>query len=491
MQDPSYQPLQPVAESAQPGTGYLSTLPPPIQPSPPTLGTSGPLSYGPSTFGTSASVGDVPLAPSVQYDRPAAAGALKAQQLPPAMEVPQEHRAKDGESDDEEDDSNDDGQTAENAPKPPPGALHPSEGSEAHEEGTCKRCCFFPRNRCLNGYNCEFCHYEHEKRKRKSKKSKKKNKDGGQPDGSESAVPATSSSSPPPNQSPGAIHGTAQGYDRASVDAAAYHAAAGAAAAMGQPGLYEPWLQPPLPSMPPGGFPMVNADALMTPLPPRGLDNAADAQTGASQLITYQWRDGIPGSSPLYAAAQAQVAAAAAQAQAHAAATSPSYFGSATGFTPQSLGGMDGHWPGAFAPPPGQPSLGLPYNGYPGMDAEHHWAGLPGQFGACPYQTPGAPPAFLAPHDNSLSPPQGAPPGTAPRGFAPPPAEEPKLPEALQQNGDSARPPMEAPRLPPTVQCSDQGDPHAPPPSCSPKLPKDLVMSMQQEAPPVPGDAPS
>ena len=28
--------------------------------------------------------------------------------------------------------------------------------------------------RCLNGYECEFCHYEHEKRKRKNKKNKKK-----------------------------------------------------------------------------------------------------------------------------------------------------------------------------------------------------------------------------------------------------------------------------------------------------------------------------
>merc|ERR1712048_1000978 len=61
----------------------------------------------------------------------------------------------------------------QNAPKPPPDALHPSLGSEAHEEGTCKRCCFFPRGRCTNGYECEFCHYEHEKRKRKNKKKVK------------------------------------------------------------------------------------------------------------------------------------------------------------------------------------------------------------------------------------------------------------------------------------------------------------------------------
>mmetsp|Transcript_62194 Transcript_62194/g.161291 ORF Transcript_62194/g.161291 Transcript_62194/m.161291 type:complete len:409 (-) Transcript_62194:84-1310(-) len=58
----------------------------------------------------------------------------------------------------------------EDVPKPPPGALHPSLGSEGHAIGACKRCCFFPRGRCINGYECEFCHYMHDKRKRKGKK---------------------------------------------------------------------------------------------------------------------------------------------------------------------------------------------------------------------------------------------------------------------------------------------------------------------------------
>jgi len=58
------------------------------------------------------------------------------------------------------------------APAPPPGALHPSVGSEAHAFGACRRCCFFPRGRCANGYECKFCHYDHEKRKRRTKKSK-------------------------------------------------------------------------------------------------------------------------------------------------------------------------------------------------------------------------------------------------------------------------------------------------------------------------------
>mmetsp|Transcript_62196 Transcript_62196/g.161299 ORF Transcript_62196/g.161299 Transcript_62196/m.161299 type:complete len:461 (-) Transcript_62196:663-2045(-) len=62
----------------------------------------------------------------------------------------------------------------EDVPKPPPGALHPSLGSEGHAIGACKRCCFFPRGRCMNGYECMFCHYEHEKRKRKNKKKNKR-----------------------------------------------------------------------------------------------------------------------------------------------------------------------------------------------------------------------------------------------------------------------------------------------------------------------------
>jgi len=60
----------------------------------------------------------------------------------------------------------------EDAPKPPPGATHPSLGSAGHAAGCCRRCCFFPRGRCANGYECEFCHYDHDKRKRKNKKKR-------------------------------------------------------------------------------------------------------------------------------------------------------------------------------------------------------------------------------------------------------------------------------------------------------------------------------
>jgi hypothetical protein len=66
----------------------------------------------------------------------------------------------------------------------PSGPL-PSLGSALHAEGACKRCCFFPKGRCQNGLDCEFCHFEHEKRKRKKKKKGAKARDANA-DGSES-----------------------------------------------------------------------------------------------------------------------------------------------------------------------------------------------------------------------------------------------------------------------------------------------------------------
>lgn len=133
------------------------------------------------------------------------------------------------------------GRTPETAPKPPPGAAHPSLGSESHDEGTCKRCCFYPRNRCLNGYECEFCHYEHEKRKRKNKKSKKKK---GADYGDES-------------------YGAGDGIMAAS----GYHAHAGA--------------------LPPYHAHMPQYQSSMAP-PPGSSDPA----------LTFQWTDGIPGQTP-------------------------------------------------------------------------------------------------------------------------------------------------------------------------------------------------
>jgi len=49
----------------------------------------------------------------------------------------------------------------------------PSIGSANHFSGTCDRCCFHPKGRCLNGFNCQHCHFDHEKRKRKNKKKSK------------------------------------------------------------------------------------------------------------------------------------------------------------------------------------------------------------------------------------------------------------------------------------------------------------------------------
>jgi hypothetical protein len=49
----------------------------------------------------------------------------------------------------------------------------PSIGSAGHAFGTCKRCCFHPKGRCVNGASCLFCHFPHEKRIRRSKKSKR------------------------------------------------------------------------------------------------------------------------------------------------------------------------------------------------------------------------------------------------------------------------------------------------------------------------------
>merc|ERR1719198_1083506 len=52
------------------------------------------------------------------------------------------------------------------------GAELPSQGSAGHGNGTCRRCCFFPKGRCNNGFDCNFCHFAHEKRKPKNKKKK-------------------------------------------------------------------------------------------------------------------------------------------------------------------------------------------------------------------------------------------------------------------------------------------------------------------------------
>jgi len=42
----------------------------------------------------------------------------------------------------------------------------PSVGSTLHASGRCSRCCFFLKDRCRNGVNCQFCHLPHERRGR-------------------------------------------------------------------------------------------------------------------------------------------------------------------------------------------------------------------------------------------------------------------------------------------------------------------------------------
>jgi len=41
----------------------------------------------------------------------------------------------------------------------------PSIGSAGHAAGECRRCNFFAKGRCQNGYDCEFCHFPHERQK--------------------------------------------------------------------------------------------------------------------------------------------------------------------------------------------------------------------------------------------------------------------------------------------------------------------------------------
>eukprot|EP00406_Dinophysis_acuminata_P060296 CAMPEP_0179267046 /NCGR_PEP_ID=MMETSP0797-20121207/29726_1 /TAXON_ID=47934 /ORGANISM="Dinophysis acuminata, Strain DAEP01" /LENGTH=363 /DNA_ID=CAMNT_0020975291 /DNA_START=125 /DNA_END=1213 /DNA_ORIENTATION=+ len=107
-----------------------------------------------------------------------------SEQPPPPRPNSQVDEDDEGEDDDGEDDDDAEGESGEEAPRrraprgplAPPGPL-PSMGSSKHNDGLCKRCCFYPKGRCNNGYDCEFCHFEHEKRKRKKKKKSSKVKD--------------------------------------------------------------------------------------------------------------------------------------------------------------------------------------------------------------------------------------------------------------------------------------------------------------------------
>jgi hypothetical protein len=80
--------------------------------------------------------------------------------------------------------------------------LIPSIGSALHATGDCHRCGFFPKGRCVNGYNCQFCHFGHMRQQRKQKTAKAK-KPAVTPE--ENAKPAAGKMQPPP----GVFHHTA------------------------------------------------------------------------------------------------------------------------------------------------------------------------------------------------------------------------------------------------------------------------------------------
>lgn len=213
-----------------------------------------------------------------------------------------------GDEDDEDDDGEDDDEAesgeepplrrAPRGPLAPPGPL-PSRGSSKHNDGLCKRCCFFPKGRCNNGFDCEFCHFEHEKRKRKKKKKGSKVKDSDSdgaarappaPSGSSTAAPAATTvqapapqvKTPPASETgpPSSTEATFQSYDAATAG-----------------GVWGPssTIEQPLLRGPPSGLPLTAPP----PLPPRGLPLPGEQP----QLAAYPGHEhllGHPAYDPYY-----------------------------------------------------------------------------------------------------------------------------------------------------------------------------------------------
>lgn len=372
-----------------------------------------------------------PAAPTEAATAPAAAATP-----PPAAAAPPAPLARvEQEGSDEEDDSENEqqqqqqsGRSPEDAPKPPPGALHPSMGSENHAEGTCKRCCFFPRNRCNNGYDCEFCHYEHEKRKRKNKKSKKKNKAkaeaaAAEADGADPGSPGISSvgDATTPGK-PGGVD--TPGGGNPDVWSAAYPGAAAVDPLFAQ--------QPP----PPPVTPQVVV-----------YDNDGSPQW------TYQWIDDarpFPGQFPEP--------------------PRPNYYGAGLP-PPQAVPGTAADL-GPVLPLYAQPPLLHPY------DAAQHWASPPrGAYPSPPFpgHAPGRPDS------------QPSTPGSA---LAPPPLQAPNLPEGVSPG--MMPPPSGLPTLPPTMDAPGHiPDGQPPPPAGSPRLSDNVLQSLRgQDMRPAPIDTP-
>jgi len=115
------------------------------------------------------------------------------QQHQQAAAAAAEEDAEDAGSSSEEGDSSDD---EIQCPQYSENAAIPSVGSALHKNGTCKRCCFFPKGRCNNGADCQFCHFAHDKRKPAKKKKKKKK---GRSRKQSQSDPAASSPAAPPH----------------------------------------------------------------------------------------------------------------------------------------------------------------------------------------------------------------------------------------------------------------------------------------------------
>lgn len=46
----------------------------------------------------------------------------------------------------------------------------PSIGSSSHFSDECRACCWFPKGRCVNGFDCQYCHFDHDKSKIRKKR---------------------------------------------------------------------------------------------------------------------------------------------------------------------------------------------------------------------------------------------------------------------------------------------------------------------------------
>lgn len=113
------------------------------------------------------------VAAAAREERARVKAASTAKLAPPSTDTPECLSNSDN---DEDDCSSDEEEDQGRCPQYSEDAELPSLGSAGHGEGTCRRCCFFVKGRCNNGFDCGFCHFAHEKRKSKSKNKKKHKK---------------------------------------------------------------------------------------------------------------------------------------------------------------------------------------------------------------------------------------------------------------------------------------------------------------------------